>query len=308
MTVSMTASRPLPDLPLADWADTRDTLHLCCQVIGKVRMALHPKLNHWWHVPLYVSSTGLTTRAIPYDGREIEIAFDFFDGMLHVTSSAGERRSFTLGDQPVATFHERLFGALGDLGIDVEILDKPYDFKSETPFSEDREHSAWDRGAIMRYWQILQWANGVMTSFAGRFAGKQTPVHLFWHSFDLALTRFSGRAAPPIEGGTRADREAYSHEVISFGFWPGDDKLPEPAFYSYTYPEPDGLAEAPLEPDAAFWNVADGNAMAILKYADVKALDVPDTALLAFLQSAYDAGAARADWPVEDLRHEYAEG
>lgn len=302
----MNPGNPLPALPLAEWAETKDTLHLCCQIVGKVRMALHPRQNHWWHVPLYVSATGLTTRAIPYGDGVFEIAFDFFDNMLHVTSSAGRRESFTLGDGPVADFHDRLFAALGRLGIEVSILDKPYDHASTTPFSEDREHAAWDRDAILRYWRILQWNDGVMRAFAGRFAGKQTPVHLFWHSFDLALTRFSGRPAP-MEGGTAADREAYSHEVISFGFWAGDANLPEPAFYAYVYPEPEGLAEAPLEPAAAFWNVSGGNAMAILKYADLRGSADSRGDLLAFLESAYRAGAARAEWPVDALRHEFAE-
>lgn len=298
----------LPDLPLESWADTKTTLHLCSQIVGKVRMALHPKQNHWWHVTLYVSATGLTTRAIPWQGGTVEIAFDFRAGELVVTTGAGERRAFPLGNQTVAQFHENLFAALGDLGIEVEILDKPYDHPSQTPFSRDEEHSAWDADAIGRYWQILQWVDGVMKVFAGRFAGKQTPVHLYWHSFDLALTRFSGRAGPPMEGGTNADKEAYSHEVVSFGFWPGDDKLAEPAFYSYTYPEPDGLTDATLEPDAAFWNVADGNAMAILKYADLRSASDPDADLLAFMESAYQAGATRAEWPVADLHHARAEG
>lgn len=301
----MTHSAParLPDLPLEDWADTKDTLHLLCQIVGKVRMALHPKQNHWWHVPLYVSARGLTTRAIPWRGGNIEIAFDFCDNTLNVTFDDGTMESYTLGTGPVCDFNDRLFGVLKRHGVEVAILGEPYDHKSTIPFAEDTEHAAWDLDAVRRYWRILSWTEGVMKSFAGRFIGKQTPPHLFWHSFDLALTRFSGRAAPPMTGGTKADREAYSHEVVSFGFWPGDDKLPEPAYYSYTYPEPPGLADSSVDPDSAFWNVADGNAMAILKYADLRTAADPRGDLLAFFESAYQAGASRADWQLDALRH-----
>lgn len=301
----MTAPGPatLPELPLDGWADTKDTLHLCCQIVGKIRMALHPKQNHWWHVPLYVSARGLTTRAIPWRGGHVEIAFDFLDNKLVVTTADGAVESFELGASPVCDFNDWLFAALIRCGIEVSIVGKPYDHTSTLPFAEDNEHAAWDIDAIRRYWQILAWTDGVMKVFAGRFVGKQTPPHLFWHSFDLALTRFSGRAAPPMTGGTQADREAYSHEVISVGFWPGDDKLPEPAYYAYTYPEPPGLANADLDPEAAFWNDADGNAMAILKYADLRGAADPRSDLLAFFESTYRAGANLADWPIESLRH-----
>ncbi len=293
----------LPALPLEGWADTKETLHLCCQIVGKVRMALYPKQHHWWHVPLYVSPRGLTTGTIPWRGGNIEIAFNFLDNILTVTTSDGRLKSIELGAGPVCHFNDELFAALTRCGVEVAIVGRPYDHKSAVPFAEDTEHAAWDADAIERYWRILSWVDGIMKTFAGRFIGKQTPPHLFWHSFDLALTRFSGRAAPPMTSGTQADREAYSHEVVSFGFWPGDDKLPEAAFYSYTHPEPAGLAEADLAPAAAFWNVSNGNAMAILKYADLRAADDPRRDLLSFFESAYQAGATRAGWPVAELQH-----
>lgn len=291
-----------PPLPLDAWEDSKVTLHLFAQIVGKVRLALHPKLNHWWHVPLYVSARGLTTRPIPYGGEIFEIAFDFIDHALTIETSNGGVRQMPLGKLSVADFHARLFQDLGALGIEVRILARPYEHKSKEPFATDHRHASYDRAYVERYWRILLQVDSIFKEFSSRFVGKVTQSHLFWHSFDLALTRFSGRAAPPMAGGTKSDQEAYSHEVISFGFWPGDDKVREPAFYSYTYPEPAGLAEQPLEPAAAFWNVQQGNAMALLKYDDLRATADPSAVLLAFLESAYQAGARCAGWPIEDLR------
>ncbi|HET6466926.1 MAG TPA: DUF5996 family protein [Geminicoccaceae bacterium] len=284
----------LPPLPYDAWAETKDTLHLCCQIVGKVRLALHPKLNHWWHVTLYVVPRGLTTGAIPYGGDSFEVQLDLIEHRVNVVTSRDGARSFALG-VPVAEFHERLFVALGELGIEAHIVARPYAHPSRVPFADDREHDAYDRDAVHRYWRALVGIDGVLKAFGGRFLGKQTPVHLFWHSFDLALTRFSGRAAP-LEGGTPADREAYSHEVISFGFWPGDPTAPEPAFYSYTYPDPRGLLDEPLRPEGALWTDRNGSALALLRYDDVRAAPEPRATLLAFLQSAYEAGARRAGW------------
>lgn len=292
----------LPPLPLEPWEDAKETLHLFTQVVGKVRMAAHPKLNHWWHVTLYPASRGLTTRRIPYGGNDFEIAFDFIDHALDIWRGDGDRRRFPLEGQSVASFHAALFSALDELGIDVRIRARPYDRPYTTPFAEDTAHAHYNAAQVAAWWRALGQIASVFETFRGRFLGKSTPVHLFWHSFDLALTRFSGRAAPPREGGTRADREAYSHEVISFGWWPGDAQVREAAFYSYTAPEPAGIAAMSLSPASARWNEAGGAHMAFLPYEAVRADTDPRAAILSFLESAYDAGATRAGWPVADLR------
>jgi hypothetical protein len=286
----------LPALPLEEWEDSKDTLHLFVQIVGKVRLRLHPKLNHWWHVTLYVSPRGLTTRAIPYGGASFEIALDLIEHALHIATSHGEARSFPIDSLSVAQFYERLFGALAELGIEARILARPYEHKSQIPFAKDDQHKAYDRERVQRYWRILVEVGNTLETFRGRFLGKSTPVHLFWHSFDLTLTRFSGRPAPEMTGGSASDREAYSHEVISFGFWAGDQNLRAPAFYSYTYPEPEGLKSEPLRPAAASWIDQRGSALALLIYDDLRAGPDPRAALLDFFQSAYEAGARRAGW------------
>jgi hypothetical protein len=296
MATTPRAPLELPALALDDWEDSKDTLHLFVQIVGKVRLRLHPKLNHWWHVTLYVSPRGLTTHTIPYGGEAFEIAFDLIDHVLRVTTSRGAERSFPLGSLSVAQFHDRLFETLGALGIEASILARPYEHKSQIRFAEDDQHAAYDPDYVHRYWRILVAVGNVMEEFRGRFLGKQTPVHLFWHSFDLALTRFSGRPAPEMEGGSASDREAYSHEVISFGFWAGDQNVRAPAFYSYTYPEPEGLSTEPLRPAAAAWNHQRGSALALLMYDDLRSTTDPRAALLDFFQSAYEAGAGRARW------------
>lgn len=278
------------------WDATKQTLHLYLQIVGKIRMALCPAKNHWWHVPLYVSTRGLTTRSIPYRGSNVEIAFDLHDHQLVIHTGTGDERSFALHDGlAVADFYAQLFAALGELEIDVGIWAVPYDHASTTPFAEDYEHAAYDTEYIERFRRLLIWVNNGFQRFRGGFLGKDTSVHLFWHSFDLAYTRFSGRPAPAMEGAGPVDREAYSHEVISFGFCAGDGNVSAPAFYSYTYPEPDGLADALLQPDAAFWSVTDGNAMVLCMYDDIRLTTTPHDALLSFLEGAYQAGAARAE-------------
>ncbi|HVF49113.1 MAG TPA: DUF5996 family protein [Pyrinomonadaceae bacterium] len=292
-----------PPLPLAEWRATKDTLHLYLQVVGKIRLELFPRMNHWWHVPLYVSACGLTTRAIPYGYGNFEVEFDFLEHALRITKSDGARKSFALEDGlSVADFYARVFENLSALGIEVKIRAVPYETGSTEPFATDREHAAYDQEYVRRFWQILVGVNAIFEEFRGRFTGKSTPVHLFWHSFDLALTRFSGREAPQREGAGVVEREAYSHEVISFGFWAGDDSTPAPAFYSYTSPEPQGLTGEPLLPEKAFWGELRGSAYALLMYDDIRRAESPRRAVLDFLQTAYEAGAKTANWDIEAFR------
>lgn len=294
----------LPPLPLEPWRPTRDTLHLYVQIVGKIRLGLMPRMNHWWHVTLYVTPRGLTTGPMPAGDRALAIDFDLVDHALVARTSAAEERRVELADGlSVAEFYLRTMAALDELSTPVSILARPYLHPtSEIPFAEDREHDAYDAEAVDRFRRALIGIEPVLWEFRGRFLGKSTPVHLFWHSFDLALTRFSGRPAPPLpEGANPRDREAYSHEVVSFGFWAGDDKIPEPAFYSYTFPAPDGLAGTRLEPDAAAWGELNASPMALLPYAAVRSADDPRAALLGFLESAYRAGAGLAGWDVDAL-------
>jgi hypothetical protein len=284
-----------PALPLEAWADTKATLHRYCQIVGKVRMALVPFRNHWWHVTLYPDTRGLTTGPMPAgDGRAIEIAFDLIDHRLVVSASDGDTRSFPLADGLACMdFYGGLFGILQRLGVNMKIRPAPFDLSGPL-LSEDREHDAYDAEAVGRYWSVLRHVADGLAEFAGWFNGKQSPVHLFWHSFDLALGRYSGRAAPPRPGADRVTAEAYSHEVIAFGFWPGDEKTPYPALYSYTAPAPAGLVERPLRPREATWDTAAGTAY--LSYEVVRQSGAPRSMLLDFFSSAYEAGAGAAGW------------
>jgi uncharacterized protein DUF5996 len=284
----------LPELHLADWRPTKDTLHLYCQIVGKVRLATTPPRNHWWNVPLYVDVRGLTTRRLHHNGSTFQIDFDFVDHSLLVRTHDGQSRAFELADGvPVADFDVRLHQALSELGVDVEIREHPFGLPITTPFPQDREHASWDRDAIERYSSILDWSDSVFEEFSGWFSGKTSPVHLFWHSLDLAVTRFSGRPAPPIAADA-VTQEAYSQELISFGFWAGDDNVPDASYYSYTSPEPDGLRDQPLP--AGDWVDSGSGSLAILPYEAVRTSPDPRATLLAFLQAAYEAGARLAGW------------
>jgi Family of unknown function (DUF5996) len=284
----------LPELHLADWRRTKDTLHLYCQIVGKVRLATTAPRNHWWNAPLYVDVRGLTTRRLHHKETTFQIDFDFVDHSLVVRTHDGRSRSFELDDGvSVADFDARLHQALSELEVDVEIKEHPFGLPMRMPFPEDREHASWDRTAIERYWRILDWTDAAFEEFSGWFSGKSSPVHLFWHSFDLAVTRFSGRPAPPTETDA-VTQEAYSHEVISFGFWPGDDNTPDATYYSYISPEPDGLRDQPLP--LGDWVAAATGSLAVLPYDTVRQARDPRGALLAFLQGAYEAGARRAGW------------
>jgi hypothetical protein len=293
----------LPALPLAEWETTKDTLHLWVQIVGKVRLASTSPLNHWWHVPLYLDVRGLTTRRMHApNGLCFEIDFDFIDHGLQIVTSRGEAASFDLVDGlSVAAFDAKLHAALSRLGVEVAILETPYGVSTTTPFPDDQEHATYDADAVARFWRILAWSDEVFQEFTGRFAGKTSPVHFFWHSFDLALTRFSGRRAPESPNAGKVTREAYSHEVISFGFWPGDEKVREPSYYSYTAPEPPPLRTRSLNPEEASWTEG-ASSLALLPYECVRTAAEPRATLLEFLESAYRAGAEEAGWDIAGLR------
>src|SRR5918998_2184730 len=301
MTQEHLMARALPPLPLDEWEDTKETLHRYCQIAGKVRMEYSPYRNHWWHVTLYVTTRGLTTGPIPYGpygSATFDICFDLLENKLAVTTSAEGEFSFALDDLPVAEFYRRLFDGLRSLGIEAAISTKPFGLDDEYTLDENTFHCVCKQEYVRRYHRVLLWADRVFKEFAGRFNGKTSPVQLYWHGFDLAVTRFSGRRAPQREG--KVEREAYSHEVISFGFWPGDKNVRSPAFYSYTAPEPEGLTDQPLGPEAAFWAPEGG--MALLMYDDMRKADSPRDVLLEFLESAYQAGAKTAGWDIEEFR------
>ncbi|CAN5176450.1 DUF5996 family protein [soil metagenome] len=290
-----------PPLGYDDWAATKATLHRYAQVVGKIRMALMPFHNHWWHLTLFVSSRGLTTGPMPTDdGRSVEVHLDLLNHETVVLDSAGGTERFGLRERPAcADFYAQLFAALGGIGVEVAINPEPFDLDGPA-LSVDRTHDAYDAEAVTRYWTVLLETSQVMEVFAGRFNAKQAPIHMFWHSFDLALARFSGRSAPRPPGTDPITAEAYSHEVIAFGFWPGDDTVRYPACYSYTAPAPDGLTDRPLEPAGATWLVDQGSAH--LSYEEVRTSTDPSATLLAFLESAYQAGATTAGWDTAALR------
>lgn len=299
--MSPVAGEPWPALPYDEWEPTKQTLHRYTQIVGKIRMELVPFRNHWWHATLMPGTRGLTTGPMPFGDREIEILFDLLDHRLRILTSDGREGGFSLGPQPAcADFHASLFAALAELDVSVEILAKPYDLGDSPPFAEDRVNQSYDRDAVTRFWRILAATTRTLDRFRSRFNGKASPVQFFWHSFDLAHARYSGRPAPPIEGADPVTAEAYSHEVIAFGFWPGDDRrTPYPAFYSYTAPEPEGLRTEPLAPAAAEWQDTGSGSLAILAYDEVRSAADPESTLLDFFESAWVAGTDRAGWDRE---------
>jgi hypothetical protein len=293
----------LPDIPLEAWEPTRNTLHLWCQIVGKVKLATSHPLNHWWHVPLYVDVRGLTTRRLVHDDVAFRIDFDFVSHALRVSSDRGDEREFALQDGlSVAEFDRRLHASLAELGADVELLERPFGTPiSEIPFAEDEEHASYDPAFAERFWRVLEWTDDVFAEYSGWFCGKQSPVNLFWHSLDLAVTRFSGARVETGGPAESVEHEAYSHEVISFGFWPGDANVRYPAFYSYTAPEPESLTQAALHPDGAYWQEAGNGHLALLPYDVVRRANDPRATLLSFLESAYQAGARAAGWDRDGL-------
>jgi hypothetical protein len=288
-----------PDLPLETWRDTYASLHLWTQVVGKIRLALTPWVNHSWHVVLYLTASGLTTSPIPYRGRTFQIDFDFLGHQLAIRTSEGAERRLRLGPRAVADFYREVMAELGELGIEVAIRTTPNELENPIPFDEDRQHAAYDPEYAQRCWRVLAQADRVLKTFRARFIGKCSPVHFFWGSFDLAVTRFSGRLAPEHPGGVPhlpdwVVRDAYSHEVASAGFWPGNAQVPFPAFYAYAYPEPAGYPEARVRPGGAFYSQALREF--ILPYSDVRQAGSPDEVLLEFLQSTYEAAAVLGRW------------
>jgi Family of unknown function (DUF5996) len=293
-TTGARAEEVWPSLPLEEWKDTYATLHMWTQIVGKIRLVQSPRINHWWQVPLYVSARGLTTTAIPHGTRNFEIEFDFIEHQLVIRTSDGEKRKLALAPRAVADFYRELMATLDALGLAVKIRAIPDELPNPIPFADDYEHASYDAEYASRLWRILAQADRVLKEFRSRFIGKVSPVHFFWGSFDLAVTRFSGRRAPDRVGADSINREAYSHEVISHGFWPGSGNIEMPAFYSYTTPEPAGLPQAPIRPASAFYNPPTGGF--ILPYDDVRQAENPDQVLMEFLQSTYDAGANLAAW------------
>jgi hypothetical protein len=302
--ITNTPKIPWPELPTAAWRETYATLHLWTQIAGKIRLARSPWLNHSWHVALYVTPRGLTTSPIPDGTRSFQIEFDFIDHLLRISTSDGAQRQFALAGQSVASFYAAIMKALAELDLPTTVDEMPNELPDPIRFSQDRQHASYDPDAVRRLLQILVNADRVFKQFRTGFLGKASPVHFFWGSFDLAVTRFSGRRAPRHPGGVPhlsddVACEAYSHEVSSAGFWPGSGAIDYPAFYSYAYPEPPGFRTTKVRPDAAFFSEAVGEF--ILPYDAVRAAADPDQALLEFLQSTYEAAANAAKWDRDAL-------
>lgn len=300
----MTLAHPWPSLDYRDWSDTWHTLHRWLQIVGKIRTAHTPWVNHSWHVTLSVTPRGLTTTAIPYGDGAFELTFDFIDHELLIQLSDGQRRALPLQPMPVATFYEQVFGVLRDLGLDLSIHGRPNELEDDLPFAEDHVHASYDPDAAHRFWLVLLHSQRVFQQFRARFAGKCSPVHFFWGSGDLAVTRFSGQAAPPHPGGIPnlpdwIAREAYTHEVSSAGFWPGSAASPFPMFYSYAYPEPDGFSSSAVTPAEAYYST--DLREFVLPYEAVRSAADPDAALLSFLQSTYEAAATLGTWDRDGL-------
>jgi len=280
-----------------EWSDTRDTVHMWLQIVGKVRLALTPLINHWWNVTLYVSARGLTTSLMPVQERGLEIEFDFVDHVLDLRTTDGQHRQVALQPQSVATFYRATMTALDELGVDVQVRPRPSEVADAIPFDEDETHHSYDRDAVHRFWLALVEVDRVLTLFRSRFIGKASPVHLFWGGADLCTTRFSGRTAPRHRGGVPNCPDwvqvlAYSHEVSSAGFWPGGGE--EGMFYAYAYPEPAGFADWGIKPSDATYDAQLGEF--VLPYAAVRTARDPDAALSSFLQSTYEAAAELAKW------------
>jgi hypothetical protein len=311
---NMTNDHQWPSLPLEEWQDTYATLHMWTQVVGKIRLAQTPLINHWWNVPLYVTARGLTTSPMPYGTGSFQIDFDFIDHQLIVKLDDGSTANIPLEPRSVAEFYRVLMQTLHGLGIDVKIWPVPVEVQDPIPFEQDQKNASYNPEYANRFWRILVRVNEVFTEFRSRFIGKVSDNNFYWGSFDLAVTRFSGRLAPEREGADVITREAYSHEVISHGFWPGvraagpversasDGMIHAAAFYSYTAPEPAGLADANIRPSKAFYST--GMKEFVMLYDDVRTAADPKQALLDFMQSTYEAGANLAKWDRKTLERQ----
>jgi hypothetical protein len=307
-TSSSSPNDPWPALPYAEWRQTYETLHRWSQIVGKTRLALEPMVNHWWEVPLYLSARGFTTSAMPYGSASlVEIELDFLDHQLTFRTSEGARQSMALTSRSVADFYREYREILASLGIGARIWPVPVELPDALPFLDDQIHATYDPVMAERFWRVLIRVDRVFKSFRGRYVGKASPVHLFWGAMDLAVSRFSGRPAPPHPGGMPnvgdwVMREGYSHEVSSAGFWPGAEALPEAVFYAYVYPTPAGFGDAPVRPAGAYYHQQMGEF--VLPYEAVRTAPDPEGAILDFLQSTYEAAANTAGWDRKALERE----
>jgi hypothetical protein len=304
--MTTTTANTWPELPLAEWKDTYETLHMWTQIVGKIRLKLTPLENHWWNVTLYVTPRGLTTSTMSHKGRHFQIDFDFISHLLIIETSDGSTKTVALQPRSVAEFYQETMAALESLGVSVNIWTTPVEVPDRTPFEKDEKHVAYDPEYAQRFWRILAETSRVFTDFRARFIGKVSPIHFFWGGFDLAVTRFSGLPAPPHPGtpyGARfVDVEAYSHEVSSCGFWPGGGPVDEPVFYAYAYPEPQDFKDYPIQPSEAFYHT--GMSEFLLPYDVVRTAESPDDVLLSFLQSTYEAAARCANWDRHTLERQ----
>lgn len=310
---SPTSAQIWPALPLKEWEDTYATLHMWTQIVGKIRLALTPLINHWWNVPLYVTARGLTTSPIFYKASSFEMIFDFISDQLLIECTDGRSKSIPLESRSVADFYKMVMKNLAELDITPKIWTMPVELPNPVSFEKNTMNNTYDRDYAHRLWKILLQSEKVFTEFRSHFMGKCSPVHFFWGSFDLAVTRFSGRPAPPREGADAMTREAYSHEVISHGFWPGfrasgstkkpDEEIREPAFYAYAAPEPPGFSQAAIRPAKAFYHPVMKEFF--LLYEDVRQSNDPESVLLEFFQSTYEAGATLAKWDRTTLERRH---
>lgn len=298
MSPNTSKDYPLPALPLASWKETLATLHMWTQVVGKVRLKLCPLVNHFWNVPFYLTARGMTTSPMPYPSGmfqgTIEVSFDFIDHQLLLETSAGRMVAIALKPQSVADFYKKFMAALTDLGVEVKIWTTPCEIPEPIPFEKDQVHSAYDAAAVHQFWRITLWVDQVLKEFRAGFLGKVSPVHFFWGSFDLAVSRFPGRRAPQRPGADAITREAYSHEVSSAGFWPGGGDITAPAFYSYAAPEPTGFAQSRVRPKAAYYHPQMKEF--VLMYDDVRNTADPKAVLMEFLESTYESAADAGNW------------
>ncbi len=303
-TIARAAQDEWPELPLAAWQDTYATLHMWSQIVGKVRLELSPRINHWWEVPLYVNATGLTTSAIPYPGGIFEAEFDFIHHQLLIKTNHDTAATLALKPRSVADFYREVMAALASLGIAVKIWKMPVEIPNPIAFDDDTQHASYDPEYANRFWRILASSEKIFVEFRARFIGKASPVHFFWGSFDLAATRFSGRRAPERPGADAVTREAYSHEVSSAGFWPGGGDIKGAAYYAYAAPEPEGFGQVPVRPSQAHYHPQMKEFL--LLYDDVRTSASPRAALLEFLQSTYEAAANLAGWDRKELEKAFS--